>query len=510
MAGNSAFVTYVFVICLCGVTSATAPAFQARITSAGFHYANEVAIQKLSTKVVGEKFNVPERKAGDVTYSVTNARITSFTAPSSRSLKPVQGVGLKWSASDIGLAMKGDFKFSFKKGFIRISDHGSFDISVSGVRFSVTAKFGKDSTGRPSIQAGPCNCDISRVSIKFHGRWAWVYNAIRGQIEGKMRDSLKGKMCDVVSQLIDNEAEKVLSKLKVTADIGTQFLLDYRLVNPPIFHSEYMETQHKCEIDWKAAPGAPPFSPPPVPAWSDTSRMVYLWISDYMMNSLLYQAQKHGVLAKTVTAQDLPANSRGVLNTTCPDAMCIGNLIPALQKEYPNCQLELRMKSTLDPKVGVVGGQVQAKLGGTIAIYASCGDRSSTLYFKPGRMENTLENRLKGPPVKSAYVFTMEVSMNITGGISIAEEVIHYNVSNMTANVRVLNTTIAHVKETALNFIINYAVKKYIQPNIDDLGRIGIPLPLNGIVTMKNTQIKLLQNAFVVATDLVYKPTKDI
>lgn len=67
------------------------------------------------------------------------------------------------------------------------------------------------------------------------------------------------------------------------------------------------------------------------------------------------------------------------------------------------------MKSTLDPKVGVVGGQVQAKLGGTIAIYASCGDRSSTLYFKPGRMENTLENRLKGPPVKSAYVFTMEV-----------------------------------------------------------------------------------------------------
>ncbi|XP_021357955.1 lipopolysaccharide-binding protein-like, partial [Mizuhopecten yessoensis] len=128
---------------------------------------------------------------------------------------------------------------------LKFSDDGSFDISVSGVYFSVQADFGVDITERPSISAGPCTSDIGGVSIKFHGKWAWAYNAFQGQFEEKIKSLLKDKMCDLISRSLNTDAEKSLSLLKITVGIGNMFELSYKLTGPPTFTSDYMETYHK-------------------------------------------------------------------------------------------------------------------------------------------------------------------------------------------------------------------------------------------------------------------------
>ncbi|OWF48179.1 Lipopolysaccharide-binding protein [Mizuhopecten yessoensis] len=525
---NSMVLFWITAFCCLGIATSENPGFQTRITAAGLNYANKEAIVQLSKSVRGQKINVPPGKAGPVSYSITDAEITEFSPPSSSSLKPIAGSGLKWSASDIGLAMSGRFRYSFRK-IIKISDHGSFDISVSGVSFSVQVDLvsmpytplwcstysdslialiflflnGMDTNGRPSIRAGPCTSDIGSVSIKFHGRWAWAYNLFRRQFEKKIQRLLKEKMCILISHSLNTDAEKSLSLLKVTLGIGEMLELSYKLTRPPQFTSDYMETYHKGEIDWKSAPAPPPFRAPSLPPWKDTSRMMYLWVSDFMMNSLFYQAQQHNLLSYNLTAQDLPENAQGVLNTTCTSSLCIGNLIPELNK-YPSCQLELQMRSTKMPQISVVNGSIETKMAGLIALYVRPMKTSSTLYFKPGEKENPVLGRLKSSTKTFGdFIFTMNANMTVTGQISVAEKVMHYKVTNMTITASLQNSTIPNVTERALNFLIKNAVERFIQPSIDFLGKKGIRLPL-GKMSLKNAKLVLLKDAFVIATDLVY------
>nr|ACS72242.1 LBP/BPI protein [Azumapecten farreri] len=461
------------VFCCLGIATSENPGFQTRITAAGLNYANKEAIAQLSKSVKGQKINVPPGKAGPVSYSITNAEITAFSPPSSSSLIPIEGSGLKWSASNIGIAMSGRFHYSFRK-IIKISDHGSFDISVSGVSFGVQADFGIDTNGRPTIRAGPCTSDVGKVSIKFHGKWAWAYNLFRGQFEKKIKRLLKEKMCDLISHSLDTDAEKSLSLLKVTVGIGRMLELSYKLTGPPKFTSDYMETYHKGEIDWKSAPAPPPFRAPSLPPWKDTGRMMYLWVSDFMMNSLFYQAQQHNLLSYNLTAKDLLESESGVLNTTCTGSQCIGHLIPELNK-YPNCQLELQMRSTKMPQISVVKGSVETKISRLIALYARPVMTTSTIYFKPGKRENAYRDRLTSNSRTSGdYIFTMNANMTVTGQIYVVKEVMHFKVTNTTSAASLQSYAIPNVTERALNFLIKNAVEKFIEPSIDYLGKKGI------------------------------------
>ncbi len=56
---------------------------------------------------------------------------------------------------------------------------------------------------------------------------------------------------------------------------------------------------------WKGDSKECPFTPAPLPTQSTTSKMLYLWISEYMGNSLAYTGYKHGFLQYNLTAKDV-------------------------------------------------------------------------------------------------------------------------------------------------------------------------------------------------------------
>ncbi|XP_052227663.1 bactericidal permeability-increasing protein-like [Dreissena polymorpha] len=103
-----------------------------------------------------------------------------------------------------------------------------------------------------------------------------------------------------------------------------------------------METFHKGEIYWMTTPTEAPFPAPPMPETGATDRMVYLWVSDFMFNTLAYAAQTNIYLQYNITAADLPASARGVLNTTCTGVIpqCIGGPIPA--RPYHSHKLKIK------------------------------------------------------------------------------------------------------------------------------------------------------------------------
>lgn len=131
------------------VTSAQCktPGLQTRITDRALEYATEVALDILSKQVTGQQIPDQHGQSGDVKFDITGMNVKQFTKPSSR-VSLIQNVGLSWSTSGTGLAIHGDFKYKYRKGIIKISDHGSFDLKANGINFQVKIEIGMDGTGR--------------------------------------------------------------------------------------------------------------------------------------------------------------------------------------------------------------------------------------------------------------------------------------------------------------------------------------------------------------------------
>jgi hypothetical protein len=128
------------------------------------------------------------------------------------------------------------------------------------------------------------------------------------------------------------------------------------------------------EVRYAESVEALPFFPQPIPVERDAQRMLYLYASDYTMNSMLYHAYQLDRLTIRVEEQSLPQLYRGFVRTTCPEidqvggdflqSICVGKLIPAIAKHYPNTTTKFVMLPHELPEMHFLPGHSQMALKG--------------------------------------------------------------------------------------------------------------------------------------------------
>ncbi|XP_062595850.1 lipopolysaccharide-binding protein-like [Saccostrea cucullata] len=455
------------------------PGLKTRITDKALDYATNVALDILTKQVTGQPIPDQHGSSGGVKFDITGIKVNQFIKPSSK-VSMIQNVGLSWSTSGTRLDLHGNFHYKYKKGIIKISDSGSFDLSASNIAFQLNIEIGVDKTGRPTMKSVDCNCNVGSANIKFHGGAAWIYNLFSGMLEGKLKDMIAGSsgiLCNQVNKLVDVNGMESLKKLPVTVQIAKQFLLDYTLLAKPAFTARFMETYHKGEVYWKADPREAPFPVPPLLNFNDTSRMMYLWMSDFLFNSMAYNAYKYNKLQYNVTNKDLPS---GVLNTTCPKTNCIGKFIKAIGEKFPNTTVMLYMKSTVMPNMTVRNGSTMVDASGDILFFA----------------------QQQGG--KYIYFLTLSARMVTKVSLTIQNGKIYAKVSDLPIQVKVKDSKIGALSTQALNFIVKSAVSMFVQPKLNELGSKGFPLPIIDSVHFVNTELTLGKDTLLIATDLKY------
>lgn len=82
---------------------------------------------------------------------------------------------------------------------------------MSGLAATVKTKLGVDRTGHPAIAAAGCSSSIGSVKIHFHGGASWLYNLFDSYVDKRIKETLQDKLCQEISDLINNNAEKALS-----------------------------------------------------------------------------------------------------------------------------------------------------------------------------------------------------------------------------------------------------------------------------------------------------------
>ncbi len=73
-------------------------------------------------------------------------------------------------------------------------------------------------------------------------------------------------------------------------------VLDYSMLADPIFATGYVDSYHKGEIYMFGSHQEAPFHPDTLPEAFNTSKMAYIWVSDYLMNTAGYALQNQGIL----------------------------------------------------------------------------------------------------------------------------------------------------------------------------------------------------------------------
>ena len=339
-----------------------------------------------------------------------------------------------------------------------------------------------ESGGRPTIHADGCSASVDSVDVKHHGGTSWLYNLIVNQFEHKMKDMVQKAICDQAYKAVNEDAEKALAKSKLVASIRKTGVLDFSMLSDPFYANGYMESYHKGEIFWSGSHNKAPFHPNTFPESHKKSKMAYIWVSDYLMNTAGYVLQNQGILQYYLTPTDLKPKDRYYLYTTCPDNDCIGNFIVDLQEDFPNSEIHINMSTSIAPTLSIANGQMFGKFQGTMTYFA----------------------RLPNKTMK--YLFNTAVSANISLTASVNNQNITANVTSIVPRVTVTDTQVGNISGEHLTLIFKIVSNSFIIPKFNELGAEGLPLPGSKQFAFENPSFDLVENAIVFGTDLIWNP----
>jgi len=263
-------------------------------------------------------------------------------------------------------------------------------------------------------------------------------------IAKQIKDKLQGQVCQEATSAMNTAGNKALETLPVVIKLDEFLEINYALLEAPKFTSTYIETQHKGEIFLATDPVEAPFSPLPLPPVADTSsKMVYVWITDYVANTAGLVYQKAGKLQYKITPEMISSEFPFQLNTNS-----FKMLVPQLYSKYPNMPVTLQLKSVKPPTVKVVPGSADLQGVGHVEVYVT--------------NPNTTRAEL-------AFTIGVVLHCDVVPRISFhgTKEVIKANTTFVSAELSLVDTNIGNVSVARLQTAANFLTKAIIIPMLN-------------------------------------------
>ncbi|KAL1232930.1 Bactericidal permeability-increasing protein [Trichinella spiralis] len=173
-----------------------------------------------------------------------------------------------------------------------------------------------------------------------------LVNSIGSAFNKLIQDTVQRRICTQVKHLIDgpfneqlmnmaNKVNLIIPEMNVQSNgslwnskrsLIEGMMLDYGLVREPYLHQNAIITMHSGEISWQGS-GGTPFSPNQIiTSLEMNDRMLNVFISEYVINSLLYALWKKGAFDATVNKNTVPHLSQ-LMSSNCYLGMCLGDVV---------------------------------------------------------------------------------------------------------------------------------------------------------------------------------------
>ena len=366
------------------------------------------------------------------------------------------------------------------KHFPHISASTDINVDLSGVSFSTTVKLGRDATnGHATLTTSACSGDVGNVHVHVHGSSAWLYKLFDHKFESAMKKGFHSAFCSKITEELDDKGNKALKSLPLLSKFQDLAMINYTLTQDPAYTNTYMAMFLKGAFQAASQQIQIPFSPAAFPPVQVNGRMLYVWLSDYILNSAGYVFQQTGLLQYTITPKLIPKGFFLQLNTSF-----FKTFVPSLFKHFPNMSMEIALKSTKPPTVHLTpkGGELSAFGGIDVNVILP---------------NNTVVN---------AFTLGLSTDMDLHAQIqSDGRTAITANVTLVSANFKLDSSNIGKFDVNPMKEALNFALKHLVIPAINRYTSKGLVIPTIDGISFVNPRLTFGEDYGLVATDINYE-----
>ena len=412
-----------------------------------------------------------------IDYSIRNIKIDNLNIPGC-SFTP-SASGLTLGSSGISVQITAHVKAEHKH-FPHIRASTDIKVDLSDVSFSTTVKLGRDATnGHAILTTSACSGDVGKVHVSFHGSSAWLYKLFDHKFESAMKKGFHSAFCSKVTEELNNKGNKAIESLPLLSKFEDLAMINYTLTQDPAYTNTYMAVFFKGAFQPASQQIQIPFSPAAFPPVQVDGRMLYVWLSDYILNSAGYVLQQTGLLQHTITPKIIPKGSFLQLNTSF-----FKTFVPSLFKHFPNMGMEITLKSTKPPTVHLTSK------GGELSAFGSI-DMNVIL------SNNTVVN---------AFTLGLSTDMDLHAQIqSDGRTAVTANVTLASANFKLDSSNIGKFDVNPMKEALNFALKGFVIPTINKYTSKGLVIPTIDGISFVNPKLTFGEGYGLVATDINYE-----
>ncbi|XP_048765949.1 lipopolysaccharide-binding protein-like isoform X2 [Ostrea edulis] len=472
-----------------------------RITKKGLTYAANTAFPEYwSKKDIKLNFSIPRvnETADDVNYFIESLHL--MTKMDNESFKVSVDIEeeskcVKISIHDSLATFEGKVQCRHIKDRSRVQNC-SITMNIPWY-FKVHIGMNKSGNFSSSVCKGEENCliPVSDMNISYDN-CAPSEEQLCTQGEAKFEKIFKEQLkkylklldvCTHIESFVITTLNKQMQTIELMPHIKHLFVVDIHMSKEPTYYRDFIETYHKGDVYWYSTMEKYPTLHANVTLDADNSKMLYIWVSKYAMESFFRGIQLHGMLHFTIKAEHVGLHNRSLsgLNTTCSTGVCVGRLLPMLEKLYPNCFMDLDVYSVDVPKMNFEKNLAVVEGKMVMFVYVR----------NPYLGNSTLLANLTG-------------TVNLRFNISMDSAAFHGEVAAFDPDLQSIHSFIEGFDIQTVDFILRSAVVVTVEPILNDYGRKGLDFPVR-FTEVQNAEVKLIENAMVIGCDIKHHRKED-
>lgn len=517
------------------------PGASGRITSIGLAYLREIGMSLLNKKVRQLEFKEAIKNkspVGNGFITIENIKIIDYWPPESYDLELVPTQQFAWIMKGLGVRAAGQFKTDIQLGDAAgakpIIGAGDWDILIDYMDFDMTIEMGKDSNGYPTVKATNCHVTVHGLDLQVTnaGLLTTVMEFLRGMISNQVKPQIATQICEKASAMVNEKANEMMKTLplkKSLADFGEDkntapppnlprsrgrkkraaaglsldngtvkelidrirnknMIVDITLTEAPRTSKQgFAQTKHVGEIAWVRE--STPFYPAPMKYIEPQGKeMLQLFVSDYMINSLLYSIHKHQLMDIRLLADSSPELEKQLV-TTC-DNVCLGDLFYPVADEYPDHYIDLDIKTLKMPTVIFLDGRAAVLIAAQTDMYVR--------HKKTKKSTKVVESELNLAAYMAADINSDDPQkLKLTGAVKLERLELKLIDSPLDGVDQDTMDLLADVVKEILDAALNGALKKGIDlPSMEGLQMISPTLRFNTNQMTIDTYFKI-EEAFL-------------
>lgn len=448
------------------------PGVEVRLTQKGLEYGRQIGMASIQKKL--QTISIPDMsgkervKVGKVEYRLSNMHIVNVGLPSS-TVNLVPGGGVTLAISNAFINLRGNWRVKYLR---RIRDSGSFELNVNQLSVSATMAVSSDPTGRPNVSSTSCTAAVGSARVKFRGGASWLYNLFSKYIDRALRKAMEKQICPLVTKAI-SDVNPHLKTLNVLAEVDKYAEVEYSMVRSPTVSQSYIDLSLKGEFYNIGRHQEPPFAAQNFSLPPNASRMLYIGLSAFTLNSAAFVYDRAGALSLYVTDDMIPKISPIRLNTRT-----FGTFVPQIAKRFPNLMVKLLVRASANPVVRLEPGRVAVQANGTVTAYAIQANGTLTPLFMLNLETNiSAQVLLKGMRLAAAVTLNR---MSLT----------------------LATSYVGDFQVRALDSVLQMVLKLVVIPTVNVQLAKGYPLPALGKMELVNTQLQIYKDFLLIGTDV--------